>query len=664
MSAEHPDLNRSGNQANSNDVSMSDGDFASSGSPGDVDMSESAVWSGTEAALLASESTPRARSASVAPTETSNDGGHPREFTFVLSQPETTRAQKRARSATPATGRKLTPSQSVQLEQNHRLRRTLAQRNSTLSATSRSMMELRTRTQEMDAATRDRLVEANKELETLKEDLAKKDELVQELQSRVCVAVTKMEEMEAKMETRYELLITGEGKKLNQAIQQLETARQATVAGDTTSPAPPVKDPSVPSSTTPLIEPAPPLTTSPIEPALPSTTPPAEPPRPTDADGMNTGRQSEPGPPRTSSGHRSSKGPPAGTSRIYEWEDTVVGRASKDRAAAKRYKTSLELEIDEMKGPRRLFQLVFENVIGVGMDKDAIQLIAPPEAVVNAFLDGSTDGPTEADFVNYAFTDISPADNTWNRAVCAILARKCMGRQDSEIWQVGKPLQRIPVATFLYWEDAVYHKWMRLRTEWMKARPRLVQDPNERTWRHETTARGATGRDSKRDTRLRKDAKDEGDANRKRTRRMAAVWKAAETTLDRLGIDGMSSDESDLDEDMHVAYLKPSVMLWRRDMDAFLDAIDSYRFEGGGAFANQGTRPLPRRRSDRATAWLKGAHPQADDIRVSKREPVKGLTRSLYDAAYLEEHSEAYINEVLCPTEEEWALVNVLPFGN
>lgn len=141
-------------------------------------------------------------------------------------------------------------------------------------------------------------------------------------------------------------------------------------------------------------------------------------------------------------------------------------------------------------------------------------------------------------------------------------------------------------------------------------------------------------------------------------------WKKASEALAHLTAGGMSSDESEVEEDTHQSVLKASVLLWRRDLDTFLDAIDSYRYEDGGAFAEAGSVPQRRKRSSRSSASM-GGHAVADGVRVSERSPVKGLPSSFYDQMWLARQSQGWVKSVLCPLDIPWdwsqATVSVAP---
>jgi hypothetical protein len=135
-------------------------------------------------------------------------------------------------------------------------------------------------------------------------------------------------------------------------------------------------------------------------------------------------------------------------------------------------------------------------------------------------------------------------------------------------------------------------------------------------------------------------------------------WEVILDTLKALNIDGMSSDESDKDDNTHEETLNASVLLWRRDLDQFFDVIDLYRWMAGGAFDNEGTKPRRRFRGNRVTARLGVVH---DGPRVSERNLVLGLKRSFYDSEWLGSRTIAYVQNVVRPVNEAWEWVNIGP---
>ena len=87
--------------------------------------------------------------------------------------------------------------------------------------------------------------------------------------------------------------------------------------------------------------------------------------------------------------------------------------------------------------------------------------------------------------------------------------------------------------------------------------------------------------------------------------------------LDRLGPQGMSSDESDVEDGYPGARVK--TLPWRRDIHEYLDFIDRHRFDGT-VYSNRGPKPMPRTRRKYVE---------------SSRTAVTGLPRSFYDQNWL-----------------------------
>jgi hypothetical protein len=96
------------------------------------------------------------------------------------------------------------------------------------------------------------------------------------------------------------------------------------------------------------------------------------------------------------------------------------------------------------------------------------------------------------------------------------------------------------------------------------------------------------------------------------------VWVWLSKVLRELGHDGMSSDESELDDEVEVI-LKVKELPWRREMSRELDFIDKQR--GCGGFSKRGSAPMRRRRG------------QGEP---STRSPVTGLPAVLYDRQWLQ----------------------------
>lgn len=95
----------------------------------------------------------------------------------------------------------------------------------------------------------------------------------------------------------------------------------------------------------------------------------------------------------------------------------------------------------------------------------------------------------------------------------------------------------------------------------------------------------------------------------------AEIWEWLLAVLIRLDVDGMSSEESGI-EDEGVIY-RVKIMLWRSDLDRFLEFVDSQRQQEPDCFSTRGSKGVRRVREGRGHQF-------------SERPPVKGLPRSFY----------------------------------
>jgi hypothetical protein len=110
-----------------------------------------------------------------------------------------------------------------------------------------------------------------------------------------------------------------------------------------------------------------------------------------------------------------------------------------------------------------------------------------------------------------------------------------------------------------------------------------------------------------------------------------AIWKWLRDLLTKLGSDGMSSDDSDID-DRHRKIYRVTFMAWRRpEITGYMEYIDMQRDTGDHDFSEQGADPRTRVRSLLSAS--------------SGRKPVKRLPRNLYDNAWFEKnHRKMSVN--------------------
>jgi hypothetical protein len=115
------------------------------------------------------------------------------------------------------------------------------------------------------------------------------------------------------------------------------------------------------------------------------------------------------------------------------------------------------------------------------------------------------------------------------------------------------------------------------------------------------------------------------------------AWAAAYDTIRRLGVDGMSSDDSEIDRTLNLTVYRTRRMPWRRDMGGLLDLVDSHRPQRGSGYSKKGAEPAPR---------LPGPG-------VSSRETPSGLPRVLYDRAWLATVPRLVVEEDIKPDDSD-----------
>ena len=71
------------------------------------------------------------------------------------------------------------------------------------------------------------------------------------------------------------------------------------------------------------------------------------------------------------------------------------------------------------------------------------------------------------------------------------------------------------------------------------------------------------------------------------------IWEWLNKVLDFFGVDGMSSEESEEENNRTVFWVK--IMYWRRDMVKYLDLIDAQRQQVPGLFSNAGSKGVDKR---------------------------------------------------------------------
>jgi hypothetical protein len=122
------------------------------------------------------------------------------------------------------------------------------------------------------------------------------------------------------------------------------------------------------------------------------------------------------------------------------------------------------------------------------------------------------------------------------------------------------------------------------------------------------------------------------------------IWKWLEKLLERLGDDGMSSDESDTEGTESVYRVK--TMLWRCErIEDYMDLIERQPYVDKEVFRRQGKSCFRR---------IRGQHNP-----TTSRKPVARLPHQLYDEEWLEEQTGRYRDSVLKVSREKFQMLDI-----
>jgi hypothetical protein len=103
-----------------------------------------------------------------------------------------------------------------------------------------------------------------------------------------------------------------------------------------------------------------------------------------------------------------------------------------------------------------------------------------------------------------------------------------------------------------------------------------------------------------------------------------------------LGTAGMSSDDTDIDEQVGELFFTPREMPWRRDFEDCLIHIDKHRILEGNGYSKRGAKPTPRRRDP------------AGEGHTTRRAIPPGLAYDVYNGR-LEKKGPAFWDTVVRP---------------
>ncbi|KAG1890845.1 hypothetical protein F4604DRAFT_1672841 [Suillus subluteus] len=214
---------------------------------------------------------------------------------------------------------------------------------------------------------------------------------------------------------------------------------------------------------------------------------------------------------------------------------------------------------------------------------------------------------------NLAFNLEHGSSTPWNAKILDILLEELQRRSTEEKW----PFQRSDG----YYKAILEDRYKQLRMAWRVAQPKV-------------TAKGILETGAEVEERL--IAKRDGNLKLKYTRRAKILqhiielkkddededlpaWQWLQKLIKTLGDDGMSSEESDVENDVEcVLWVKN--MTWRRRIEQELNVIDNQRVLDDNIFAPQGSKPMKRIRApgNSMTVW----------------SPVTGLPKALYDGKW------------------------------
>ncbi|KAG1773674.1 hypothetical protein EV702DRAFT_929487, partial [Suillus placidus] len=178
------------------------------------------------------------------------------------------------------------------------------------------------------------------------------------------------------------------------------------------------------------------------------------------------------------------------------------------------------------------------------------------------------DGPGP-DAKNLAFDLTHGSSTPWNTRILDILVEQLQRRNAEEQW----PMRR----SNGYYKAILEDRYKRLRTTWRAAQPKVMAKGILET-AAEVEERLITKRDkslkSVRQTTRRRNhiinlKKDDEDED-------LPAWMWLQKVIKTLGDGGMSSEESDVENDIHCV-LRVKNMAWRRKIERELDVIDHQR---------------------------------------------------------------------------------------
>jgi len=125
----------------------------------------------------------------------------------------------------------------------------------------------------------------------------------------------------------------------------------------------------------------------------------------------------------------------------------------------------------------------------------------------------------------------------------------------------------------------------------------------------------------------------------------AAIWEWLLQVIQKLGVDGMSSEDTDNSNGIETIY-RVRILPWRRRIDRELAIIDGKRLHAGDIYHEQGAKPSKHLRS------LSAPH--------SRQKPVCKLPRVLYDNDWYEGLTDPMKERTICVSKEQFRWLEII----
>ena len=282
------------------------------------------------------------------------------------------------------------------------------------------------------------------------------------------------------------------------------------------------------------------------------------------------------------------------------------------------------------------------------------------ESVDPALVGTYESGGAGPDKHNLRFDMASGPKSQWNRAVLMILMKKLKKAcKESRL--------RVPDRSEAYYLDILTDRYKRARSAWRRAQLKVTEadaletpaEVEERLLKSkEIQLRQARTRERRAAVRVFRLSQGlDTDNAQKYDRRIGVVcevidikeqedavdvdsWKWLKSMLEYLSQDGMSSEDSDDDDnDLEITY-RPRILSWRRDIEQELKIIDGEYERIARTQNRRGAKPARRKRDARNS--------------VSERDPVCGLPYAFYNREWLLTRTDRFIKQYLKLSTEKF----------